>query len=76
MRKIAGIKWEDENKFRLLGITGVDVYDISDLDKTDEYIEKICKDYNTVLISELVASNSEDIIKKYSYKDNINIIIM
>lgn len=54
----------------------MDVYDIEDLEKTDEKIQELVnKNYNTIVISNEVAYFSEDIIKKYAKNENINIII-
>lgn len=54
----------------------MDVYDIDNLEETDKKIkELIDKNYNTVIISNEIASFSGDIIKKYKNKENINIII-
>ena len=55
---------------------GMDVYKIKDLEKTDEKIkELIDQKYDTIVISNEVASFSEDIIKKYGKVQNVNIII-
>lgn len=54
----------------------MDVYDIADLDKTDEKIKELVdKHYTTIVISNEVASFSEDIIKKYNKTKDVNIII-
>lgn len=75
-----GISWlkysKDKKSFKIFKAFGMDVFEIEDLDKTDEKIEDLIKqNYNTIIISNEVANFSEDIIKKYSKKDNINIII-
>lgn len=55
---------------------GMDVYDIDNLEETDKKInELVNKHYNTIVVSNEVASFSSDIIKKYSKSQNINIII-
>lgn len=74
---ISWLKSSNDNKsFRLFKGLGMDVYEIDDLDKTDEKIkELIGQKYNTIILSNEVASFSEDIIKKYSKTENINIII-
>ena len=44
--------------------------------KTDEKIrELVDKNYTTIVVSNEVASFSEDIIKKYNRIENVNIII-
>ena len=54
----------------------MDVYSIDNLEETDKTInELISKNYNTIIVSNEVASFSEDIIKKYNKSQNINIII-
>ena len=67
---------KDKNSFKIFKAFGMDVFDIEDLDRTDEKIEELIKqDYNTIIVSNEVASFSQNIIKKYNKKDNINIII-
>lgn len=75
-----GISWlkssRDNKSFKLFKGLGMDVYEIDDLDKTDEKIKELVEQkYNTIVISNEIASFSEDIIKKYSKTENINIII-
>ena len=54
----------------------MDVFDIDNLEETDKKInELVNKKYNTIVISNEVASFSEDIIKKYNKSQNVNIII-
>ena len=54
----------------------MDVFDLDNLEETDKLLkELINKKYNTIVLSNEVASFSEDIIKKYKNKENINIII-
>lgn len=75
-----GISWlkssRDNKSFKLFKGLGMDVYEIDDLDKTDEKIKELVEQkYNTIIISNEIASFSEDIIKKYSKAENVNIII-
>lgn len=66
----------DKNSFKIFKAFGMDVFEIEDLDKTDEKIEELIKqDYSTIIVSNEVASFSENIIKKYNKQENINIII-
>lgn len=66
----------DSKSFKIFKGLGMDVYEIDDLDETDKKIEELVdKKYSTIVISNELASFSEDIIKKYSKKENINIII-
>ena len=51
-------------------------YKVNDLEKTDEKIrELVDKNYTTIVVSNEVASFSEDIIKKYNRIESVNIII-
>lgn len=74
---ISWLKSSNDNKsFKLFKGLGMDVYEIDDLEKTDEKIKELVKQkYNTIIISNEVASFSQDIIKKYNKTDDINIII-
>ena len=75
--KISWIKYEKDNRsFRLPQALGFDVFSLSDLEQTDETMKNLIKqDYDTIIISDEVASFSEDIIKKYKYNKNIKIVI-
>ena len=75
--KISWIKYEKDNRsFRLPQALGFDVLSLSDLEKTDETMKNLIKqDYDTIIISDEVASFSEDIIKKYKNNKNIKIVI-
>ena len=74
---ISWVKSSKDNKsFRLFKGLGMDVYDIEDLEKTDEKIKELVEQkYSTIIISNEVASFSQDIIKKYNKSSDINIII-
>ena len=55
---------------------GFDVYEIEDLEKTDNKINELVeKKYHTIILSNEIAGFSTDIIKKYSKSDTVNIII-
>lgn len=75
--KIGWIKSkEDKKSFKLWENLGLDVYKIEELEKTDETISELVKEnYHTIIISNEVAAFSEDIIKVYNHKENVNIII-
>lgn len=74
--KISWIKHRDDNSFKILKNIGMDVYDIEEMDKVDEKLtELINNDYRTIVLSNEVASFSEDIIKKYKKSEDIRIII-
>lgn len=54
----------------------MDVYEIDDLENTDDKIKELVEQkYDTIVISNEVASFSGDIIKKYSKTEDVNIII-
>ena len=74
---ISWLKSSNDNKsFKLFKGLGMDVYEIDDLEKTDEKIKELVEQkYNTIVISNEVASFSEDIIKKYTKTQDIKIII-
>ncbi len=75
--KISWIKYKnDVDSFKMPEALGFDVYKIEDPETTDEKIsELIKKDYRMVVVSDEIASFSEDIIKKYNKDKNISIII-
>lgn len=75
--KISCIKGKNDKKsFNLFKTFGADVYEVEDYETTDDMIKQLIdKDYKTIWITNELAGFSEDIIKKYSKNDNINIII-
>ena len=75
--RVSWIKSSKDNKsFKVFKGLGMDVYDVYDLEKTDDKIKELVdKKYSTIVLSNEVASFSEDIIKKYNKKNNVNIII-
>ena len=67
---------KDKKSFKIFKNLGMDVYEIDDLEKTDAKIKELVEhEYDTIVISNEVASFSGDIIKKYSKTEDINIII-
>lgn len=75
--KISWLKYEkDKDSFKLPESLGLDVYKIPDLEDSDKKIEELINnEYKTIIISNDVASFSEDIIKKYNKDNNVKIII-
>ena len=75
--KISWIKSaKDKTNFKVLKNFGMDVYEINNLEEIDKKINELVNDnYNTIILSNEVASFSEDIIKKYNKSQNVNIII-
>lgn len=75
--KISWLKYEKDNEsFRIPEHLGLDVFKIEDLEETDKKIKQLINNnYNTIIISNQVASTSADILKKYKKSEKINIII-
>ena len=74
--KISWIKYKDDDSFKLFKNLGMDVYDIDDFDMVDNKLKELVdNNYRTIVLSNQVASFSEDIIKKYKKSDDISIII-
>lgn len=75
--KVSWIKYEkDNNSFKIPEALGFDVYRLKDPEQTDEKIKELMKrDYKMIVVSNEIASFSEDIITKYNRDKNINIII-
>ena len=75
--KITFIKYKNDiESFNFFKGIGAKVYELEDLEKTDILLGKLVKEnIKTIVISNEVASFSEDIIKKYKNSENFNIII-
>lgn len=75
--KVSWIKYEkDKSSFKMPEALGLDVYKLKDPEETDETIKKLLEqNYKTIVLSNEIAGFSEDIIKKYNYNKNVNIII-
>ena len=75
--KISWIKQEKDNKnFAIAERLGMDVYRLSNPEEVDEKMKELLNNhYNTIVLSNEIAGFSEDIIKKYQNKKDINIII-
>lgn len=75
--KISWLKLKnDKDSFKLFKNIGFDVYDVEDADDTDKVLEDLVnQNYRTIVISNELAGFSEDIIKKYSKSQSVNIII-
>lgn len=66
----------DKESFRIFQGLGFRVVEMEDLDNTDKQIENLVKEnYQTIILTNEIAGFSEDIIKKYTHNDDINIII-
>lgn len=75
--KISWIKTKnDKNSFRVFENMGFDVYNLEEPEDTDKKIkELIDNDCKTIILSNEIASFSNDIITKYKKQDDISIII-
>lgn len=75
--KISWVKYnKDEVSFKMPEKLGFDVFKLEEPEQTDDKIkELINKRYDTIIVTNEIASFSEDIVKKYSKDRNINIII-
>lgn len=67
----------DKYSFRFAKMLGMSVIEIEDLETIDNKLEELKKkDYTSVMITNEVASFSENIINKYSKDSSFNIIII
>lgn len=75
--KIVWVKNQnDEKNFRLQENMGWEVRKIQDLEKVDQKLEELIQEkYDTIVISNELSYFSENIIRKYQKKDDVNIII-
>ena len=74
--KISWIKYKNDDSFKLVKNLGMEVYDIEELDMVDNKLKELVdNDYKTIILSNEVASFSQDIITKYKKSDDIRIII-
>ena len=75
--KISWIKYEKDNRnFRIAEKLGMNVNRIQNPEEIDSKIAELTKNnYDTIILSNEMASFSEDIIKKYKRSNDINIII-
>ncbi len=75
--KISCIKANnDSQNFNFLRSIGCNIIELSDPENVDSEITNLIDNkYKTIILSNVVAGFSEDIIKKYKNKEDINIII-
>lgn len=75
--KMSWIKYEkDTTSFKVPEKLGFDVFKLVEPEQADKKIkELIAARYDTIILTNEIASFSEDIIKKYSKNRNISIII-
>jgi len=75
--KISWVKYaKDSNSFQLPKTFGFEVVALEDIEMIDEKLKELIQDgYKTIILTDEVASFSEDIIKTYQYQKEIRIII-
>lgn len=74
--KIAFIKYEKGNNYKIPKLFGLEVEEIKEPEQIDKKIEELKeKHYTTIVIPNELASFSENVINKYKYNNAINIII-
>ncbi len=75
--RISRLKYDkDDRSFKVPEKLGFDVFKLKDPETTDTTIQELIhKRYDTIILTNELASFSEDIIKKYSKDRDINIII-
>ena len=75
--KVSWIRGKDDDEsFKVLKNLGFDVYNIDEPEKTDEKIEELVQNGNNIIVlSNEIASFSEDVITKYAKQDEISIVI-
>ncbi len=75
--KISFIKYEKEEGYNFAQILGMNVEKIKEPEEVDKKIRELKQqEYTTIVISNELASFSEDIISKYKYDSALNIVIM
>lgn len=75
--KLSWIKYEkDNNNFKLPEKLGFDVFKLNNPEQVDLKIDELIKDkYDAIILSNEIASFSNNIIKKYMKDKEIKIII-
>ena len=75
--KISWIKYEkDDKNYKLPEKLGFDVFKLNNPEDTDEKLDELIQNkYNTIFITNEIASFSGNIINKYNKDDKIRIII-
>ncbi len=75
--KISWIKTKnDTESFKIFQNLGFNVYSLEDPENTDKKIDELIKNNcKTIILSNEIASFSNDIITKYKKQDDVSIII-
>ena len=76
--KISYIRIKGDNKnYRLARGMGFDVFELEDPEMIDKELKNLKnKNYDTIIITNELASFSQDIISKYKYDPTLNIVIV
>lgn len=75
--KISFIKYEKEESYKIPRIFGMNIEEIKEPEQIDEKIKELKnKKYTTIVMSNQLASFSENIVSKYKYDNTLNIIII
>jgi len=75
--KISWIKYAgDTNSFKLPQLFGMEVMALENLEQIDDSLKQLIENgYQTIIVTDEVASFSEDMIKTYPYQKGVRIII-
>ena len=75
--KISWVKYAKDNfSFKVPEKLGFDVFKLVEPEQADDKIRELINNrYDTIILTNEIASFSEDIVKKYSKDRNVNIII-
>lgn len=75
--KVSWLRGKNDNEsFKVIKNLGFDVYNMEEPEKTDKRIEELIgDDYKIIILSNELASFSNDIITKYRNQDEISIVI-
>lgn len=75
--KVSFIKYKkDENSFKLAKGLGFDIYELDKPENIDKEIERLKeKNYTTIIITNELASFSDNLLAKYKNDNKLNIII-
>ena len=75
--KISWIKYENDDKsFNVPDKLGFDVFKLADPECTDKKIEELInKRYDVIILTNEIASFSQNVVKKYNHNRDVSIII-
>ena len=76
--KVTWIQYaKDANRFRIPKLLGFHVQKLHDVEKMDAILQECIENgYETIILTDEMASFSEDIIKKYQEEKQIHIVII